>query len=75
MKTSTIILLGVIAVVVADLVGRHLERMAMVQSHVVDLNHRVFTLESQEMRRKERWSWLVRIGSWIPFMSRLLNSN
>ena len=72
MKTSTVIFIGMLAVMGAYVLGRHLERLAMVQRDVGEMKQRLVKLEDHKMRKEVRWEWLHRIASLIPIVKGLL---
>jgi hypothetical protein len=72
MKTSAVIFIGVLAVIGAYVLGRYLERLAMVQRDVGEIKLRLAKLEDHKMRREVRWEWLVRIASYVPIVKDLL---
>ena len=55
-------------VVVAFIVGRHFEQTTAIKGDVGDLKQRVDQLEVRNIRHEERWGWVSRIGSRIPFV-------
>jgi len=65
MKISTAILVGLITVITAYFVGQLCGRLALAQADVIDLKSRVKQLESEKIRREERWRWLSWIGSQV----------
>jgi hypothetical protein len=72
MKTSTLIIIGTVAVVAAYLFGRYLERLATVQSEVCDIKSRLIKLEDHKMRGELRWEWVHQIASNIPIIKGFL---
>lgn len=72
MKVSSVIFLGVVIAVAAYLYGRYFERLTTVQGDVGELKMRVAILEDHKLRNEERWGWLFRIASRVPFVNRLL---
>ncbi len=71
MKTSTFLLIAV-AIMVAFIVGRYLERLALIQNEICELNNRILKLEECKKRTDERWGWLFRIGVHIPIVNKFL---
>ena len=72
MKTSTLIIIGLIAFMAAYAFGRYVERLATVQGEVGDLKMRIGKLEEHKMRGEVRWGWLRRVASHVPFVKGLL---
>ena len=72
MKTSTVIFIGMLAVMRAYLLERHLKYLAMVQRDVGEIKLRLVKLEDHKMRKEVRWEWLNRIASLIPIVKGLL---
>ena len=72
MKTSTIIIIGIIAFVAAYTFGRYVERLATVQGEVGNLKMRLAALEDHKMRGEVRWGWLRRVASHVPVVKALL---
>jgi len=61
MKTSTFIFIGIVAVAMAYVLGRHYERLALVQSEVTDIKTRLHSLEICKVRRDSRWEIVHRV--------------
>lgn len=72
MKTSTFIIIGIIAVFAAYFFGRYFERLTILQSDVSDMKLRVVQLEKHQMRSNLRREWLQRIASHIPIIKGFL---
>jgi hypothetical protein len=72
MKTSAVIFIGVLAIIGAYVLGRHLERLATVQCDVGEIKLRLVKLEEHKMRREVRGEWLFRIASHVPIVKGLL---
>ena len=73
MKTSTIIIIGIIALMAAYAFGRYIERLATIQGEVGDLKMRVGKLEEHKLRGEVRWGWFRRIASHIAVVKGLLS--
>jgi len=65
MKSTTLLLLGLIAIIAfaAYLIGRESGRLASVQAQVNQLEVQVYELRVEKIRREVRWAWLRQIGS------------
>jgi len=72
MKTSTLIIIVIVAVVAAYIFGRYLERLATVQSDVCDIKSRLIKLEDHKMRGEARWEWVHRLVSNMPIIKGFL---
>jgi hypothetical protein len=76
MKISTffwLLCIGAFLLIVGAFVaGRFFEKTTALQTDVIALTSRVNQLEAINVRRTERWAWLCRIGTHIPFMKRLM---
>ena len=57
--------------VVTFVIVRILERTEATQDDVSDLKNRVYQIELRNIRQKERWGWVSRIGSRIPLVKHL----
>ena len=73
MKTSTIIIIGIIAFMAAYAFGRYVERLATVQGEVGNLKMRLAALEDHKMRGEVRWGWFRRVASYVPVVKGLLS--
>lgn len=73
MKTQTLIIIGIIALLAAYALGRYAERLATVQGEVGELKMRVGKLEEHKMRGEVHWGWFRRIASQVPFVKGLLS--
>lgn len=72
MKTSAVIFIGVLAIIGAYVLGRHLEWLATVQRDLGEIKLRLVKLEDHKMRGEVRWEWLVRIASHVQIVKDLL---
>lgn len=73
MKTSTIIIIGIVALMAAYAFGRYIELLNTVQGEVSDLKMRIGKLEEHKMRGEVRWGWFRRVASHIPVVKGLLS--
>lgn len=72
MKTSTLIFIGLIAIIAAYAFGRYRERLATVQGEVSDVKMRLVKLEEHKMRGEVCWGWVHRIALRIPIVKGFL---
>jgi len=69
MKISTLITLGIIALV-AFYLGRLFEKSVTVQAEVTVLKSRVSELENVNAKREQHWKWVKFLTSKLPLVTK-----
>jgi hypothetical protein len=61
--------------VVVFVAGRYFERISSLQGDISELTERVDKLETRNIRHEERWGWISKIGSRIPFIQHFFHAD